>query len=70
MLKEGFDVNNICVVVPLRASSSSKLLEQLIGRGLRLMWREPEYNEIKNENSDVDLQLDKARSVLLEKINK
>ena len=34
MLKEGFDVNNICVVVPLRASSSSTLLEQLIGRGL------------------------------------
>jgi len=52
MLKEGFDVNNICVVVPLRASSSSKLLEQLIGRGLRLMWREPEYNEIKNENRE------------------
>ena len=52
MLREGFDVNNICVVVPLRASSSSKLLEQLIGRGLRLMWREPEYNEIKNENRE------------------
>ena len=52
MLKEGFDVNNICVVVPLRASSSSTLLEQLIGRGLRLMWREPDYTEIKNENRE------------------
>jgi type III restriction enzyme len=50
MLKEGFDVNNICVVVPLRATSSSTLLEQLIGRGLRLMWREPEFSEIKNDN--------------------
>lgn len=52
MLKEGFDVNNICVVVPLRSTSSYHLLEQLIGRGLRLMWREPEYAEIKNENRD------------------
>jgi type III restriction enzyme len=50
MLREGFDVNNICVVVPLRASSASILLEQTIGRGLRLMWREPEYQEEKEEN--------------------
>ncbi|NKQ38176.1 MAG: DEAD/DEAH box helicase family protein [Methanosarcinales archaeon] len=52
MLKEGFDVNNICVVVPLRASSSSTLLEQLIGRGLRLMWRGPEFTELKDENRE------------------
>ena len=39
MLREGFDVNNICVVVPLRSSEASILLEQTIGRGLRLMWR-------------------------------
>jgi len=39
MLREGFDVNNICVIVPLRASGSGILLEQTIGRGLRLMWR-------------------------------
>lgn len=50
MLREGFDVNNICVVVPLRASTASILLEQTIGRGLRLMWREPEYQEEKEEN--------------------
>lgn len=49
MLREGFDVNNICVIVPLRSSEAPILLEQIIGRGLRLMWREPEYNEIKNE---------------------
>jgi type III restriction enzyme len=32
MLREGFDVNNICVIVPLRASTSGILLEQTIGR--------------------------------------
>ena len=50
MLREGFDINNICVIVPLRKSSSSILIEQIIGRGLRLMWREPEFNEYKDEN--------------------
>jgi type III restriction enzyme len=50
MLREGFDVSNICVIVPLRSSQASILLEQTIGRGLRLMWREPEYNDIKKEN--------------------
>ena len=52
MLREGFDVNNICVIVPLRSSSSPILLEQTIGRGLRLMWREPEYQESKQENRE------------------
>jgi type III restriction enzyme len=52
MLREGFDVNNICVIVPLRSSQASILLEQTIGRGLRLMWRDPEYAEIKRENRD------------------
>lgn len=47
MLREGFDVNNICVVVPLRATQAQILLEQTLGRGLRLMWREPEYQEVK-----------------------
>jgi len=50
MLREGFDVNNICVIVPLRSSEAPILLEQVIGRGLRLMWREPEYKDIKDEN--------------------
>ncbi|MBP5364842.1 MAG: DEAD/DEAH box helicase family protein [Bacteroidales bacterium] len=50
MLREGFDVNNICVIVPLRSSEAPILLEQIIGRGLRLMWRENEYKEIKDEN--------------------
>lgn len=50
MLREGFDVNNICVIVPLRASSAGILLEQTIGRGLRLMWRGSDYDDIKREN--------------------
>lgn len=50
MLREGFDVNNVCVIVPLRSSAASILLEQTIGRGLRLMWREAEYADEKREN--------------------
>jgi len=52
MLREGFDVNNICVIVPLRSSRAQILLEQTIGRGLRLMWRDPEYADIKRENRE------------------
>jgi type III restriction enzyme len=50
MLREGFDVSNICVIVPLRSSQAPILLEQIIGRGLRLMWREQDYKDIKDEN--------------------
>ena len=51
MLREGFDVNNVCVIVPLRSSQSGILLEQTIGRGLRLMWRgDAEIDEMKREN--------------------
>lgn len=52
MLREGFDVNNICVIVPLRSSSSYILLEQTIGRGLRLMWREPQYEDSKMDTRE------------------
>lgn len=51
MLREGFDVNNICVIVPLRSTQSGILLEQTIGRGLRLMWRgDPAIDELKRQN--------------------
>lgn len=51
MLREGFDVNNICVIVPLRAAGSGILAEQTVGRGLRLMWRgEPAIEEARQEN--------------------
>ena len=36
MLKEGWDVKNLCTIIPLRASISEILTEQTIGRGLRL----------------------------------
>ena len=52
MLREGFDVRNVCVLVVLRRSDSDLLLEQTIGRGLRLMWREPEYEDSKKENRE------------------
>ena len=50
MLREGFDVNNICVLVPLRSSQAPILLEQLVGRGLRLMWREADYQDVKRDD--------------------
>ncbi len=36
MLKEGWDVSNLYTIVPLRAANSKTLVEQSIGRGLRL----------------------------------
>jgi type III restriction enzyme len=36
MLKEGWDVNNLYTIVPLRAANSKTLIEQSLGRGLRL----------------------------------
>ncbi len=36
MLKEGWDVKNLYTIVPLRAAKARVLIEQTIGRGLRL----------------------------------
>jgi type III restriction enzyme len=36
MLKEGWDVTNLYTIIPLRAASARTLVEQSIGRGLRL----------------------------------
>src|SRR5690606_29724271 len=36
MLKEGWDVTNLYTIIPLRAADSRTLVEQSIGRGLRL----------------------------------
>ena len=53
MLREGFDVSNICVIVPLRSSQASILLEQTVGRGLRLMWRgDDTIDELKRETRE------------------
>jgi type III restriction enzyme len=41
MLKEGWDVKNLYTIVPLRASVEEILVEQTIGRGLRLPFGVP-----------------------------
>ncbi len=47
MLREGFDKNNICVIVVLRATEADLLLEQIVGRGLRLMFPQHSYPELQ-----------------------
>src|ERR1017187_5040588 len=48
MLKEGWDVTNLYTIVPLRAANSRTLVEQSIGRGLRLPYGK------RTGNADVD----------------
>ena len=47
MLREGWDVQNVTVIVGLRpyTSQANILPEQTIGRGLRLMFRDKSYDE-------------------------
>ena len=49
MLREGFDRKNICVIVVLRAAEADLLLEQIVGRGLRLMFPQYENEAIWQE---------------------
>ena len=44
MLKEGWDVTNLYTIVPLRAANARTLVEQSIGRGLRLPYGERTAN--------------------------
>ena len=44
MLREGFDRKNISVIVVLRATDL--LLEQIVGRGLRIMFPKTEHDSI------------------------
>ncbi len=69
MLREGFDVNNICVLVPLRSSQAPILLEQLVGRGLRLMWRESDYTSIKYEDRQRVLRLHKPPKTFIDTLS-
>ena len=46
MLREGFDRKNISVIVVLRATEADLLLEQIVGRGLRLIFSKTEYDSI------------------------
>lgn len=61
MLKEGWDVTNLYTIVPLRAANASVLVEQTIGRGLRLP-----YN---GERTGVE-QVDKLTIVAHDNFNK
>lgn len=45
MLKEGWDVNNLYTIVPLRTATSKILREQMVGRGLRLPYGERTGNK-------------------------
>lgn len=49
MLKEGWDVTNLYTIVPLRAADAITLVEQTIGRGLRLP-----YGGRRTNNKEVD----------------
>jgi type III restriction enzyme len=47
MLKEGWDVTNLYTIVPLRAANATILIEQTIGRGLRLPYQGKRTGEAK-----------------------
>ena len=47
MLKEGWDVTNLYTIVPLRAANAGVLVEQTIGRGLRLPYEGKRTGEDK-----------------------
>ena len=46
MLKEGWDVTNLYTIVPLRAANARTLIEQSIGRGLRLPYGKRTGNKV------------------------
>ena len=48
MLREGFDTQNVAVIVVLRKAEANLLLEQVVGRGIRLMFPEYRYPELKS----------------------
>lgn len=58
-VREGFDRHNIAVIVMLRASEADLLLEQIVGRGLRLMFPsyKPEYDQIQDLKREARQQL-------------
>lgn len=64
MLKEGWDVNNLYTIVPLRTAASKVLREQMVGRGLRLPYGE------RTNDPDVDAVMltahDKFQDILQE----
>jgi len=64
MLREGFDRKNICVTVVLRATEADLLLEQLVGRGLRLMFPKEAYPEVYDAKVEAieDIKMNRSPS--------
>lgn len=71
MLKEGWDVNNLYTIVPLRTATSKILREQMVGRGLRLPFGErtniPEIDSVMltahDKFSDILAEAQKGDSI-------
>lgn len=61
MLREGFDKKNICVIAVLRATEADLLLEQVVGRGLRLMFPEHEEPQIWESKKEAIEQIKRKR---------
>lgn len=59
MLREGFDKTNICVTVVLRAGEADLLLEQIVGRGVRLMFPPRDYPELVDAKREAVFALQK-----------
>jgi type III restriction enzyme len=53
MLKEGWDVTNLYTIVPLRAANARVLIEQSIGRGLRLPYGKRVDRRLKDERGQL-----------------
>ncbi|MCI0348241.1 MAG: DEAD/DEAH box helicase family protein, partial [Acidobacteriales bacterium] len=61
MLREGFDKKNICVIAVLRATQADLLLEQIVGRGLRLMFPKHESPQIWDAKEEAIQQIKQKR---------
>lgn len=77
MLKEGWDVTNLYTIVPLRAANAAVLVEQTIGRGLRLPFdgkrtgidKIDKLTVIAHENFDQVIQAAQDPNSILSKLN-
>jgi len=77
MLKEGWDVTNLYTIVPLRAAKAPVLIEQTIGRGLRLPYNGKRTGEEKvdkltvvaHDNFEAVLEAANDENSVLNKMN-
>ncbi len=77
MLKEGWDVTNLYTIVPLRAANAAVLVEQTIGRGLRLPYegkrtgvdRIDKLTIVAHDNFDAVIEAAKDPNSVLNKIS-